>query len=404
MNVFLRLTLERCARAALAAFVGVWSVALANPNFSITGWKATLVAAVAATVSVPAKTPWAQAPSQAMAETRWSFSQTPRGSSEVQRAVTALIGALVAFAVAVVLTPIAIRVALRTGVVDRPGALKVQEVPVAYLGGVAVFGGLAAGLLVHSGRPRLLLPLALALALGLADDLADLPPRVRLACEAVIGVAAAVVVPAIPGPLGYVITAVAVVGLLNAVNLLDGLDALASGVAAVSAIGFALLGPGPRPLGLALAGALCGFLVFNRPPARIYLGDAGAYLVGTALALACASALHADGAVTTWAALPLLVAVPVTDTAVAILRRRRAGAPLFAGDRSHVYDQLVDRGATRPRAVVVMVVAQAVLAAIGVLVGHLPPVAGVSGALLSAGILVALVGRGGFLTPAKEAS
>jgi UDP-GlcNAc:undecaprenyl-phosphate GlcNAc-1-phosphate transferase len=318
--------------------------------------------------------------------------------------VTALIGALVAFAVAVVLTPIAIRVALRTGVVDRPGALKVQEVPVAYLGGVAVFGGIAAGLLVHAGRPRLLLPLGLALALGLADDLADLPPRVRLACEAVIGVVAAVVVPAVPGPLGYVVTAVAVLGLLNAVNLLDGLDALASGVGAVSAIGFALLGPGPRPLGLALAGALCGFLVFNRPPARIYLGDAGAYLVGTALALACASALHADGAVTTWAALPLLVAVPVTDTAVAILRRRRAGAPLFAGDRSHVYDQLVDRGATRPRAVLVMVAAQAVLAAIGVLVGHLTPVAGVSGALLSAGILVALVGRGGFLTPAKEAS
>jgi UDP-GlcNAc:undecaprenyl-phosphate GlcNAc-1-phosphate transferase len=318
--------------------------------------------------------------------------------------VTALIGALVAFAVTVVLTPIAIRVALRTGVVDRPGALKVQEIPVAYLGGVAVFGGIAAGLLVHSGRPRLLLPLGLALALGLADDLADLSPRVRLACEAVIGGVAAVVVPATPGPLGYVITAFAVVGLLNAVNLLDGLDALASGVGAVSAIGFALLGPGPRPLGLAIAGALCGFLVFNRPPARIYLGDAGAYLLGTALALACATALHADGAVTTWAALPLLVAVPVTDTAVAILRRRRAGAPLFAGDRSHVYDQLVDRGATRPRAVVVMVMGQTVLAAIGVLVGHLPPVAGVSGALLSAGILVALVGRGGFLTPAKEAS
>ena len=105
--------------------------------------------------------------------------------------MTALIGALVAFAVTVVLTPIAIRVALRTGVVDRPGALKVQEIPVAYLGGVAVFGGIAAGLLVHSGRPRLLLPLALALALGLADDLADLPPRVRLGCEAVIGVVAA---------------------------------------------------------------------------------------------------------------------------------------------------------------------------------------------------------------------
>lgn len=315
-----------------------------------------------------------------------------------------VVGGLVAFAVAVVLTPLAIRVALRTGVVDRPGALKVQETPVAYLGGVAVFGGLVAALALASGTTRLLVPLGLALALGLADDLADLDPRLRLACEVIIGVVAGLIAPAGAGWFGGVVTAVTVVGLLNAVNLLDGLDGLASGVACVAAIGFALLGPAPRPLALGLAGALSGFLVFNRPPARIYLGDAGAYLVGTALALACATALDADGAITTWAALPLLVAVPVTDTAVAILRRRRAGAPLFSGDRSHVYDQLVDRGRTRPGAVLVMVTAQAVLTTVGVVVAHLPTAVGVSGAVLSAGILAALVGRGGFLTPAKEAS
>jgi len=318
--------------------------------------------------------------------------------------VNPVIGGLVACAVAVVLTPVAIRVALRTGIVDRPGALKVQRRPVAYLGGVAVFGGLAAALALGSGSARLLVPLGLALALGLADDLADLDPRLRLACEAFIGLVAGLVAPAGSGWFGTAVTAVAVVGLLNALNLLDGLDGLASGVATVAAFGFALLGPGPRPLALGLAGALCGFLVFNRPPARIYLGDAGAYLVGTALALSCATALDANGAITTWAALPLLVAVPVTDTAVAILRRRRAGAPLFAGDRSHVYDQLVDRGRSRPEAVLVMVVAQAVLATAGVLVAHLPTAAGVSVAVLSAGILTALVGRGGFLTPAKESS
>ncbi|MFM7617793.1 MAG: glycosyltransferase family 4 protein [Actinomycetes bacterium] len=315
-----------------------------------------------------------------------------------------IIGGVVAFAVAVLLTPIAIRVAVRTGIVDRPGALKVHATPVAYLGGVAVFGGLAAALVLADGSARLLLPLALALALGLADDLADLAPRLRLACEGIIGIVAAIVVPAGPGWFGAAVTAIAVVGLLNAVNLLDGLDGLAAGVATVAAVGFALVGPGPRPLALGVAGALCGFLVFNRPPARIYLGDAGAYLVGTALALLCATAIDADGAITTWAALPLLVAVPVTDTAVAILRRRRAGAPLFAGDRSHVYDQLVDRGRTPPAAVLVMVAAQIVLTAVGLIVARLPTAAGVSVAVVSAGILAGLVGRGGFLTPAKEAS
>lgn len=313
--------------------------------------------------------------------------------------MTPVAGGLTALVVTLVMTPVVAWVARRTGIVDRPGALKVQEVPVAYLGGVAVLTGLLAALLARPGAGRLLVPLVLATLLGLADDLADLDPRLRLACEVGIGAVAALCVPAGPGLFGRVVTAVTVIGLLNAVNLLDGLDALASGVALVAALGFALVGPGPRPLGLALAGALAGFLVYNRPPARIYLGDAGAYLVGTALALLCATSLHAEPGGATWAALPLLVAVPVTDTAVAILRRRLAGRPLLAGDRSHVYDQLVDRGASRPAAVARMVAAQTVLAGLGVAAAHRSAPVAWTVLVLTTGILAVLVVRGGFLTP-----
>ena len=251
-----------------------------------------------------------------------------------------LLAAAIGLVGGVVSTPLARRLALARGIVDHPGALKTQRVPVAYLGGVAVFVAAAAGPVI-AGRPAILVPMALALALGLADDVRPLPVAPRIVAELLIAAAAAA---AVPGSwLARLATAVLVLGLLNAVNLLDGQDGLAAGVGAVSALGFAVLGGAATPVGLALAGALVGFLTLNRPPARIYLGDAGAYLVGTTLAVL--PALTGDPSRwSVWWAVPLLVAVPVADTAIAITCRLRSHQPVLLGDRSHVYDQLVDRG------------------------------------------------------------
>ena len=148
-----------------------------------------------------------------------------------------------------------------------------------------------------------------------------------------------------PHDAGHVVLGVmAVLVLVNAVNLLDGLDGLAAGVAAFGAIGFVR-----RAVGLerdARAGARrarsAGFLVWNAPPARVYLGDAGSYLIGTALAMLFVAASQHHAAVVSGAF--LFVGVPVADTTVAIVRRLRARTPLLRGDRGHVYDQLVDRG------------------------------------------------------------
>lgn len=297
-------------------------------------------------------------------------------------------------------TPIAIRVAHRTGMIDRPGALKIQTTPVAYLGGVAVFAGLSGAL--STTNPRLLIPLALALLLGLIDDRRNISAKIRVGGEIAIALIGGVIVPAGSGAAGVAITAVLIMGLLNAVNLLDGLDGLASGVACASALGFAFLGDDPKALALALLGALLGFLIFNRPPARIYLGDAGAYLIGVALALLAALVLASASNVSTrisfWAALPLLVAVPILDTLIAILRRLKKGAPMFSGDRSHIYDQLCDRGIPPQGVVLIMVIAQSVLAFLGVIVSNLNGAASVSVMLLSAGILIAITVKAGFLT------
>jgi UDP-GlcNAc:undecaprenyl-phosphate/decaprenyl-phosphate GlcNAc-1-phosphate transferase len=271
---------------------------------------------------------------------------------------------IVAAAVAALTTPIAALLAGHIGLVDRPGPLKVQTRPVPYLGGLAVFAGLAAP--IAWAQPMLLVPLALALMLGLVDDASDISPRIRLLGEVLIGVASAISLPggvSLAASLGVV---VAVVALLNAVNLLDGLDALASSVAALGALGFSIVLEGDaRTTAMALAGALLGFLVWNRPPARIYLGDAGSYLVGTGLALLLGLTFVTDDGTATSAGALLFVAVPVADTTVAVVRRRRAGRPLFQGDRGHVYDQLVDMGWSSDRSTLACAAAQAVFVALG---------------------------------------
>jgi UDP-GlcNAc:undecaprenyl-phosphate GlcNAc-1-phosphate transferase len=252
--------------------------------------------------------------------------------------------AVVALAAALLVTPLAMVAARATGTVDRPGELKPHAAPVPYLGGLGVFAGLAVGVL--DVRPSVIVPLTAALVLGVADDRLDLPATVRLVGEVAIGVAVVATCPVhLAGAVAAVVIVPVTVLLINGVNLLDGLDLLAGGVTGVGAVGFALILHEPgRRMAVALAAALVGFLVFNRPPARIYLGDGGSYLLGTALAvlLALSWAPHRNGAVGT-AALAL-VAVPVAEVACAVIRRRRSGRSLLAGDRGHPYDRLVARG------------------------------------------------------------
>ncbi len=289
---------------------------------------------------------------------------------------------IVALVVAVLATPVAALVATRLGIVDHPGPLKVHARPVPYLGGVAVFAGVAGP--VAAARPSLLVPLALAGALGVADDATSLPPLLRLVVEIGIGVAAAWVTA--PHDAGHVALGVLlVVVLANAVNMLDGLDGLATAVVAAGAAGFfVVLSGAGATLALALVGALLGFLVWNAPPARVYLGDAGTYFLGTALAMLFLAASGYEAAVVSSAF--LFVGVPVADAAVAIVRRARARTALLRGDRGHVYDQLVDRGWSAKGATAACVAAQLVLTAIGIGVSNLA--AGAAIAAVAAVVIV----------------
>jgi len=294
-----------------------------------------------------------------------------------------------ALAASIVATRVAAATASKMGVVDSPGPLKPQAAPVPYLGGLGVLAGVAAG--TGATAPVVLVPIGMATALGTADDCFDLSPGLRAAGQLVIGAVCAATSPPsrLPKPLGAVLLTGATFVLINGMNLIDGLDGLAGGVAMASAGAFAgLLRGKPRVLAAALAGACGGFLVYNRPPAKVYLGDGGSYLIGASLATLLGSAWSAPSSGQAGPAALLAVAVPAAEVALAVVRRYRAGLSLTEGDRGHPYDRLVEKGWSSRAAAAAYVAAAAGLGSAALFVSRsrsarLPVIAvGVTGAIV----------------------
>jgi len=311
--------------------------------------------------------------------------------------------AVVAFVVTLVLTPLAIVVANRTGIMDRPGALKEQARPVPYLGGVAVLAGLLVAVL--SDRPTLAVPLVAATALGVTDDRFDVPPLIRVVGEVAVGVAVVVTCPVhLPGAVAAVGIIAVTLLLVNGVNLMDGLDMLAGGTVAVAGVGFAVvLAATGRHLGVALAAALVAFLLFNRPPARIYLGDGGAYLLGTTLTVLVAEAWGPSVTTAVGAASFALVALPAAEVAFAVVRRVRGRQSVLAGDRGHPYDRLVARGWPRPSASAAYIATQGILTVAAVVAYRQSSLAlAIAVDLVATVALVVVAGLVGALTPDQE--
>ena len=235
----------------------------------------------------------------------------------------------------------------RAGFVDRPdGELKPHGGLPVPLGGLGVGVGLHAGLAV-AGSFDLGLALAtgIMLVVGMVDDRIGLGPWPRIGASVVAG--ATLMTVGFPGR-GWVVWVggvAMVVVLVNAVNLLDGLDALAGSVSVVVAVGLAYMALLQRVpdwwVMTVLSAAVVGFLVWNLPPARMYLGDGGAYVIGVTWAWGVlrASPDWSAGMVALAA-----VGVPLLDLGATVVRRLRAGTPIFGGDRSHTYDRLRDRG------------------------------------------------------------
>ncbi len=316
-----------------------------------------------------------------------------RAAGDRANVSTTLLVAVASAVITAVAVPACIVIAHRFGVIDRPGPLKPHEAPVPYLGGVAVFAGLVVG--VSVGRPIVLVPLAAAMAIGVTDDRFGLSPRLRLAAQLGVGAVVAVTVPIrLPGWIGIPLAMITTVLLINGFNLLDGLDLLAAGVGLAAAVGFAFVLQGPgRLVAASLAGALATFLWSNRPPARIYLGDGGSYLLGAGMSVLLAYTWGVGVTASRGLIALALLAVPVAEVVCAVVRRRRGRRPLLAGDRAHPYDLLVARGWTRRAASGAYIVLEVMIAAVvSIVVG-----AGVTSvpAVLGIDLAVAAVVLGG---------
>lgn len=302
--------------------------------------------------------------------------------------------------ITLLMTPVCRSVAVWLRIYDMPDkGLKPHSRPIPYLGGLAMFLGVVIPLAVaiHAGwvhETRALWAVlggaALITATGLLDDLISLKPILKIMAQvaaALVLIYGGVIFRGVPAGIdgfrwtpdhssillitGIVVQVLLVVAACNATNLLDGLDGLCSGVTAIIAMGFMLLatsiaawslwGGAPQyqfaPLiiliSMALLGAALGFLPYNFNPASIFMGDAGSMLMGFLCAVLVTMFGEHPGMLKWVLGALLIFGMPLFDTGLAFTRRWLNGKPIFLGDRSHFYDQLVDRGLSVRQAVTV---------------------------------------------------
>jgi UDP-GlcNAc:undecaprenyl-phosphate GlcNAc-1-phosphate transferase len=300
-----------------------------------------------------------------------------------------------AFALTGLLTWPVRALAIRLGAMDAPNmARKTQSEPVPYLGGVAIALGISlitlgavfvgAENFVGENNDQLkdlaltvLLPALVLGAMGLFDDLRSLSPWPRLLIQTLIGTVVAFVIvengtigTAFGGDLisqasnvswlNTLVTILWIVGICNSINFFDNLDGAASGAVAIAALGVFVIAfdRGQElvsALSIVTAGSTIGFLMWNKSPAKIYMGDAGALFLGVIISVA--TIRLNPGITPTWQSLAIpfmLLAVPLLDTCVAVFSRLARGLSPLTGGKDHLSHRLVRAGLTKPRAAITL--------------------------------------------------
>ena len=271
---------------------------------------------------------------------------------------------LVTFLTSALLTPFIIKAAHHVGALDIPNARKVHTKPIPRMGGLAIFGAFLLGYMLFARTSNQMLSILIGgfiiVLTGLFDDIKPVPAKIKFILQII---AAGVVVFygriflgrvtflgldfTFSVPLNYIVTILFMVGIMNAINLIDGLDGLSSGV---SSIYFATIGiiafilnkmQGlDTTLSLIMLGSTLGFLLWNFNPAKIFMGDTGSLFLGFTISVI--SLLGFKGATLTSLIIPIVIlAIPIFDTGLAILRRLLKGEKISAPDKEHFHHQLL---------------------------------------------------------------
>lgn len=312
-----------------------------------------------------------------------------------------IIAFLSALFISFLMTPLARRLAFKVGALDVPKEnRKIHKKPMPYFGGLAIYISIIACMFVYMEHTEtniyIIIGATIIVLTGVIDDMYGMPAKIKLVMQIIVALLAikgGVLIHFITNPLSETgmsyllnwlsvpITIIWIVGITNTINLIDGLDGLASGVASIAAttllFSAAIKGHYFIVMQCAIiAGASLGFLPFNFNPAKIFMGDTGALLLGYMLAVT--SVL---GMVKSVAAVALIIPIfalglPIFDTTCAIIRRYLNKKPIMEADKDHLHHKLMGKGLNQRQTVLVMYFISMMLGIAAVIIADAEPATG----------------------------
>lgn len=293
----------------------------------------------------------------------------------------------ISFLVSFAATPLVKQFAVKIGAMDVPkDERRMHNIPIARIGGLAIFLGFMSGVLLFSNVDRelrgILFGSVIIVVMAMIDDIINLKAWIKLIVQIVAALVAiwhGVIIEVISNPnifssnpwlvLGMFsvpVTLIWIVAITNSVNYIDGLDGLAVGVSSISSITMLIIAilvsePNVAVVMAALAGGCIGFMPYNLNPAKIFMGDTGALFIGYILATISIQGLFKFYAIMSFAVPFLILALPIFDFVFAFFRRLLAGKNPMAADRGHVHHRLIDMGLNQKQAVAIMYVLSGIL-------------------------------------------
>lgn len=305
---------------------------------------------------------------------------------------------LLSFIVSIILIPLIIRYSNKNGLHDYVNERKIHNGKISRLGGLAIFCGFLASFVyllvvdfaVQFNVPLFACAVALAFITGFIDDIKPIQARYKLLLQLICGLLVAISGLQVDkitlsssitinfGPFAYITTMLWIATFMNAINMLDGVDGLASGIIITASVFIAILGylqgmVVVTLLSIGLIGATAGFLLFNFPPAKIFMGDGGAYFLGFMYAVMPLIGIKKASTLTLFLIPLVLLLVPLVDMMHVVQNRFVGGYHVFLADKNHIHHKLLDIGFSNKGILWVLYSYTAILGCFAVIMFYIQP-------------------------------